>query len=53
MFAKEKQKAFLFIVKELGYTQKEAQRFISKGRVLVNGEKMTKTAGEEIGRAHV
>jgi len=46
MFAKEKQKAFLFLVKELGYTQKEAQRFISKGRVLVDGEKMTKTAGE-------
>jgi 23S rRNA pseudouridine1911/1915/1917 synthase len=46
MFAKEKQKAFLFLINELGYTQNEAQRFISKGRVLVNGEKMTKTAGE-------
>lgn len=46
MFAKEKQKAFLYLVKELGYTQREAQRFISKGRVLVNGEKMLKTAGE-------
>ena len=46
MFAKEKQKAFLFIIKELGYTQKEAQRFISKGRVLVDGEIMKKTAGE-------
>ena len=31
---------------ELGYTQKEAQRFISKGRILVNGEKMVRTAGE-------
>jgi len=46
MFAKEKQKAVLFIINELGYTQREAQRFISKGRVLVDGEKMVKTAGE-------
>jgi len=46
MFASKKQKAFLFLINELGYTQREAQRFISKGRVLVNGEKMMKTAGE-------
>ncbi|MEN8303632.1 MAG: RluA family pseudouridine synthase [Campylobacterota bacterium] len=46
MFSEKKQKAFLFLIEELGYTQKEAQRFISKGRVLVNGEKMMKTAGE-------
>jgi 23S rRNA pseudouridine1911/1915/1917 synthase len=46
MYAEKKQKAFLFLIKELGYTQREAQRFISKGRVLVNGEKMLKTAGE-------
>lgn len=46
MFAKEKQKAFLFLINELGYAQREAQRFISKGRILVNGEKMLKTAGE-------
>ncbi len=46
MFAKEKQKAFLFLIKELGYSQKESQSFISRGRVLVNGEKMVKTAGE-------
>jgi len=31
---------------ELGYSQRESQRFISKGRVLVDGEKMIKTAGE-------
>ena len=43
---KERQKAVLFLIKELGYPQREAQRFISKGRVLVNGEKMLKTAGE-------
>jgi 23S rRNA pseudouridine1911/1915/1917 synthase len=46
MFAKEKTKAFLFLMKELDYSQCEAQRFISKGRILVNGEKMVKTAGE-------
>jgi len=46
MFASKKQKAFLFLINELGYTQREAQRFISKGRVLVDGEKMMKTAGE-------
>jgi len=46
MFAEKKQKAFLFLINELGYTQKEAQRFISKGRILINGEKMLKTAGE-------
>ncbi len=46
MFAEKKQKAFLYLINELGYTQREAQRFISKGRVLVNGEKMMKTAGE-------
>ena len=46
MYAKTKQKAFLFLMKELGYDQREAQRFISKGRVLVDGEKMLRTAGE-------
>jgi len=34
------------MMNELGYPQREAQRFISKGRILVNGEKMLKTAGE-------
>jgi len=46
MFASKKQKAVLFLINELGYTQRESQRFISKGRLLVNGEKMMKTAGE-------
>ena len=46
MFVKEKQKAFLYLMNELQYTQREAQRFISKGRILVDGEKMLKTAGE-------
>jgi len=46
MYAPKKQKAFLFLMQELGYTQREAQRFIAKGRVLVDGEPMVKTAGE-------
>lgn len=46
MFAQKKQKAFLYLMKEQGYTQKEAQRIIAKGRLYVNGEAMTRTAGE-------
>ena len=46
MFVKDKQKAVVFLIRELGYTQRESQRFISKGRILVNGEPMTKTSGE-------
>jgi 23S rRNA pseudouridine1911/1915/1917 synthase len=46
MFAPIKQKAFLYLIKELNYTQKEAQRLIAKGRLFVNGESMTRTAGE-------
>jgi len=46
MFAKEKQRAFLFLIKELGYTQKEAQRLIAKGRLLINGEVMCKSSQE-------
>lgn len=40
MFVSEKQRAFLFFIKELSYTQKEAQRFIARGRLLINGEVM-------------
>lgn len=46
MFAPIKQKAFLYLIKELEYTQKEAQRLIAKGRLFQNGEPMTRTAGE-------
>lgn len=46
MFAPKKQKAFLYLIQELDYTQKEAQRLIAKGRLFVEGEPMTKTAGE-------
>lgn len=47
IFLEEKQRAFLFLIKELGYTQKEAQRFIAKGRLLANGHPISK-AGQEI-----
>lgn len=46
MFAPKRQKAFLYLIKELDYTQKEAQRLIAKGRLTVNSEPMTRTAGE-------
>ncbi len=46
LFVQKKQRAVLFLVNELGYSQREAQRFISKGRVLVDGEPMVRTAGE-------
>ncbi|MDQ7067323.1 MAG: RluA family pseudouridine synthase [Sulfurimonas sp.] len=45
-FVEKKQRAVFYLMNELGYTQREAQRFISKGRILVDGEKMVKTAGE-------
>jgi len=45
-FVEKRQRAVFYIVNELGYSQREAQRFISKGRVLVDGEKMVKSAGE-------
>ena len=46
-FAPKKQRAFLYLIKELGYTQKEAQRLIAKGRLLVDGIPITK-AGTDI-----
>ena len=45
LFAQEKTKLFLFLMRELGYTQKQAQRLISKGRVFVDGKPFTKTGG--------
>lgn len=44
--ADKKQKAFLYLIKELGYTQKEAQRLIAKGRLLINGEPMCNSSNE-------
>jgi len=46
MFVQKKQKAFLYLMKELDYTQKEAQRLIAKGRLFVDGVPMCRTAGE-------
>lgn len=46
LFVKEKQRAFIFLIKELGYAQKEAQRFIAKGRLLINGEVMNISSKE-------
>jgi 23S rRNA pseudouridine1911/1915/1917 synthase len=42
----KRERAVFYLMNKFGYPQREAQRFISKGRVLVNGEKMLKTAGE-------
>jgi len=46
LFAKKKQKAFLFLINELGCTQRESQRLISKGRLLIDGVAITKTSQE-------
>jgi len=45
LFSSHKQKAFLFLIRELGYTQREAQRLISKGRLFVDGMPMNNTSG--------
>jgi len=42
----EKQRAFIYLIKELGYSQKEAQRLIAKGRMLINGEVVLKASQE-------
>jgi len=42
MFAKERESAFLFFKRELGYSQRDIQRYIAVGRVLVNGVPITK-----------
>ncbi|MCF6339744.1 MAG: RluA family pseudouridine synthase [Sulfurimonas sp.] len=46
IFVEKKQRAFKFLIKELNYTQKEAQRFIAKSRLLINGEVMNKSSQE-------
>jgi len=46
MFVSEKQRAFRYLIKELDYTQKEAQRLIAKGRLLVNGDAIIKSSQE-------
>ncbi|MCK9371985.1 MAG: RluA family pseudouridine synthase [Sulfuricurvum sp.] len=45
LHAPTRQKAFLFLIQELGITQSEAQRLISKGRLSQNGIVMSNNAG--------
>ena len=45
-FIEKKQKAFLYLMKELDYSQKEAQRLIAKGRLFVGDTPMTRASGE-------
>jgi 23S rRNA pseudouridine1911/1915/1917 synthase len=45
LHAPTRQKAFLFLMHELGIAQNEAQRFISKGRLFQNGVVMSNNAG--------
>ena len=39
-------KAFLFLIRELGFTQRDAQRYIAKGRLFVDGTMMNDPAGD-------
>jgi 23S rRNA pseudouridine1911/1915/1917 synthase len=50
---KEPIKAFLFLIHELHYTQKEAQRMISKGRLSLNGEVITQSKAILLGELSV
>ena len=43
---KEKQKAFLFLIREIGCSQSEAQRFIARGRLFSNGDLVIKDKEE-------
>lgn len=45
LHAPERQKAFRFLMHELGITQSEAQRLIAKGRLSQNGVVMSNNAG--------
>jgi 23S rRNA pseudouridine1911/1915/1917 synthase len=42
MFAQEKERAFVFLKRELGISQRDIQRYIAVGRVLLNGAPVTK-----------
>jgi len=39
-------KAFLFLIREIGFTQREAQRYIAKGRIFIDGTVMDNPAGD-------
>jgi len=45
-FVKSKQKAFLFLVRSMGYDFKISQSLISKGRLFCNGKVMDRAGGE-------
>ena len=45
----EKQKAFLFLIREIGCSQSEAQRFVARGRLFYNGDLVTKDKEEIFG----
>jgi 23S rRNA pseudouridine1911/1915/1917 synthase len=45
-FVEEKQRAFIYLIKELGYTQKEAQRMIAKGRMIIDDRIVLKASQE-------
>lgn len=45
-FAPEKTKAFLFLIRELGFTQRDAQRYIAKGRIFIDGQMMKDPSGD-------
>jgi len=40
-----KQKAFLFLIRNMGFSFKESQRMISKGRLICNGKVMSSSGG--------
>ncbi|WP_345970162.1 RluA family pseudouridine synthase [Sulfurimonas sp. HSL1-6] len=44
--APKRMKAFLFLIRELGFTQRDAQRYISKGRIFIDGELMRDPGGD-------
>jgi len=50
---KTKTPAFLFLIKELGMSHKIAQRMISKGRLLCNGEYVIKDQFELLGKVEL
>jgi len=45
-YAPKKTKAFLFLIRELGFSQSEAQRYISKGRIFIDGKVMQDSSGD-------
>lgn len=45
-YTTKKQRAFKFLIHELGYTQRESQRLIANGRLFIDGKPMTKPTAE-------